>query len=109
MFSREVLEAGKKLYLVFCKTQHVLRNLYSRVSEESVHASVTQITCELQKALEEFDTTWVNFEQLYVLELMVIEADARRFISEAIELEREMILIEVREKARGKNVVESEE
>lgn len=39
----------------------------------------------------------------------MIEADARRFISEAIELEREMILIEVREKARGKNVVESEE
>lgn len=32
--------------------------------EESAHASVAQITHELQKVLEEFDATWVNFEQL---------------------------------------------
>jgi len=40
---------------------------------------------------------------------MLIEADARRFISEAIDMERELILMEVREKARGKMCVENEE
>jgi len=40
---------------------------------------------------------------------MLIEADARRFISEAIDMERELILMEVREKARGKMVIENEE
>ena len=30
--------------------------------------------------------------QLYVLELMLIEADARRFISDAIEIEKELNL-----------------
>jgi len=37
------------------------------------------------KNLQEFDHTWVAYEQIYVLELMLIEADARRFITEAIE------------------------
>jgi len=40
---------------------------------------------------------------------MLIEADARRFISEAIDIERELILMEVREKARGKIVIENED
>jgi len=38
--------------------------LYNKTCEESPHASVQQITAELQKALEDFDATWVNFEQL---------------------------------------------
>ena len=42
------------------------------------------------------------YEQIYVLELMLIEADARRFITEAIETEKELTLIEKREKGRGK-------
>ena len=33
---------------------------------------------------------------------MLIEADARRFITEAIETEKELTLIEKREKGRGK-------
>jgi len=37
--------------------------------------------------LEEFDERWAGYEDLYVRELMTIEGQARRFISEAIELE----------------------
>lgn len=40
--------------------------------------------------LEEFDQSWVSYEQIYVLELMLIEADARLFITEAIESEKEL-------------------
>lgn len=36
------------------------------------------------------------------MELMFIEQDARRLIAEAIELERDLIVIEIREKTKGK-------
>ena len=37
--------------------------------------------------LQEFDRLWVDYEQKYVYELMVIENDARRFIIESINCE----------------------
>jgi hypothetical protein len=49
---------------------------------------------EMAKHLEDFDQIWVNYEQIYVLELMLIEADARLFITEAIEMEKELTAIE---------------
>jgi len=35
---------------------------------------------EIRTILEEFDGNWVEYEKLYVVELMLIEQDARRFI-----------------------------
>ena len=61
------------------------------------------------KNLQEFDHTWVAYEQIYVLELMLIEADARRFITEAIEFEKELTHLEQREKQRGRIVVDAPE
>lgn len=63
----------------------------------------------MAKHLEEFDQTWVAYEQIYVLELMLIEADARRFITEAIESEKELTQIEIKEKSRGRIVVDTQE
>lgn len=40
---------------------------------------------------------------------MLIEADARRFITEAIETEKELALIEMKEKSRGRIVVDAPE
>jgi len=40
---------------------------------------------------------------------MLIEADARRFITEAIETEKELALIEMKEKSRGRIVVDTNE
>jgi hypothetical protein len=40
---------------------------------------------------------------------MLIEADARRFITNAIETEKELSLIELKEKSRGRIVVDSVE
>ena len=59
--------------------------------------------------LEEFDVNWTQFEEIYVTELMVIEKDARRFIFNAIELEKELMSIEIRQKMKGKILVNSEE
>lgn len=39
----------------------------------------------------------------------MIEADARRFITEAIETEKELAMIEAKEKSRGRIVVDSQE
>ncbi len=47
-----------------------------------------KISAELKKELEQFDRTWVAFEWYYVLELMIIEADAWRFVTECIDLEK---------------------
>ena len=44
----------------------------------------------MNRNLQEFDNTWVAYEQIYVLELMLIESDARRFITEAIDTEKEL-------------------
>ena len=40
---------------------------------------------------------------------MLIESDARRFITEAIEIEKEITSSEVREKAKGKIILDSKE
>lgn len=42
-----------------------------------------------------------------MLELMLIEADARRFITEAITNEKDLTLIEIKEKSRGRIVVDT--
>jgi hypothetical protein len=41
----------------------------------------------------------------YVKELMSSEANARRYISNAIELDKQLISIEIREKLKGKILV----
>jgi len=44
----------------------------------------------LVETLYEFDRIWTEYEKNYVLELMVIEKDSRRFVNEAIKLDEEL-------------------
>ena len=76
---------------------------------EEVNITVQDVIDDMAKNLFEFDHTWVAYEQIYVLELMLIEADARRFITEAIETEKDLSLIEQKEKSRGRIVVDTPE
>ena len=85
----------------------MIRNIYERIIEDNVNVTVQEIVDDMAKHLEEFDQTWVAYEQIYVLELMLIEADARRFITDAIQFEKELSQIEVREKSRGRIVVDT--
>lgn len=109
VFSHEVLDAGRKLFEFFRMIQNIIRNLYERIIEDTVNITVQAIMDDMAKHLEEFDQTWVAYEQIYVLELMLIEADARRFITEAIETDKDLAQIEQKEKARGRIVVDTVE
>lgn len=76
---------------------------------EEVNITVQEVFTDMAKNLQEFDHNWVAYEQIYVLELMLIEADARSFITEAIETEKDLTSIETREKSRGRIVVDTPE
>ena len=91
VFSNEVLEAGESLYKSFTKLQQKLREVYNKVLEGS---SVGKFQQDVRETLKVFDTKWTEFEHLYVLELIVIEADARRFITKAISIEKEILALE---------------
>lgn len=67
---------------------------------------MAEIIGEAKQYLEEFDITWVTYEQLYVVELMIIESDARRFVTDAIEIDKDIMSAEVRERAKGKIMVD---
>jgi 3-oxoacyl-[acyl-carrier-protein] synthase III len=108
VFSQDVLEAGRKLFQQFKMIQQIIRNIYERIMEE-VNITVQDVLEDMGRNLQEFDHTWVAYEQIYVLELMLIEADARRFITEAIENEKELTAIEQREKSRGRIVCDHPE
>eukprot|EP00345_Euplotes_harpa_P010289 CAMPEP_0168341858 /NCGR_PEP_ID=MMETSP0213-20121227/14989_1 /TAXON_ID=151035 /ORGANISM="Euplotes harpa, Strain FSP1.4" /LENGTH=334 /DNA_ID=CAMNT_0008348525 /DNA_START=42 /DNA_END=1048 /DNA_ORIENTATION=+ len=109
MFSQDVLEAGQKLFHGFCEIQHELNNIYSLACDENPHASVEEIKEDIRANLEAFDKYWVTFEQLYVFELMLIEADARRYITNAVEIEKEIMGMEMKERSKGKIFLDSEE
>lgn len=108
VFSQDVLDAGRRLFQQFKVIQTIIRNIYDRIMDE-VNITVHDVLEDMGKNLQEFDNTWVAYEQIYVLELMLIEADARRFITEAIETEKELTSLEQREKSRGRIVMDTPE
>lgn len=56
----------------------------------------------VERQLEQFDQDWSIYEKGYVTELMAIEADARRFVIEAIEISQAMNDFETEQRRRGK-------
>jgi hypothetical protein len=86
---------------------YLIGNILSfRICEEEVYEAVEEVMGEVRECLSEFDVNWVTYEQLYVVELMLIESDARRFITQAIDTEKEITSAEVRERAKGKIMVD---
>ena len=107
VFSAEVLQAGSDLFQNFVRLQYLLKDIYSRVCDETFSGTLEQIKDEICQCLQEFDGLWVEFEQLYVHELMAIESDARRYIEEAIQLEDKISALEG--KSTEKTKIENEE
>ena len=89
--------------------KNVIREIYERIIEDNNNITIQYVNEEMAKYLEQFDQTWIGYEQIYVLELMLIEADARLLITEAIEVDKEIMQVEQREKARGRIVVDTAE
>ena len=106
VFSKQVIETGKKLFKNFCQLLFDTKESYQRICEEQSYQAICELIEEIKSMLEEFDTNWVEYEKLYVIELMLIEQDARRYIQEAIDIEKEITSAEVRERAKGKIMVE---
>ena len=109
VFSKQVIETGKKLFKNFCQLLYDTKDSYQRICEEQSYSAIIELVKEIRMILEEFDENWVEYEKLYVVELMLIEQDARRFIQEAIDVEREITSAEVRERAKGKVLMQSKE
>ncbi|EGR33054.1 hypothetical protein IMG5_062790 [Ichthyophthirius multifiliis] len=105
IFSNEVLNAGQQLLDYFFQLQYIMRSTYSKICQESCTFSIQQIKDQIINSIEKFDQIWVKFEKSYVLELMHIENDARRYIQKAIEIEQELESIEIREKIKGKKFI----
>lgn len=59
--------------------------------------------------LEEFDKNWVAFEEKYINELILIENESRRFITQAIEYEKDLMTFETRAKFRGMILLDNDE
>ena len=63
---------------------HLLCNSQENITLE---AELTSDLWELEEEIGVFDLMWMNYERDYIGELMVIETDARRFITESIRVE----------------------
>ncbi len=81
VFSIEVLEAGTQLFKQFKTIQNTIRDMYECIVDESEEITIEYIINEMAKRLYQFDLAWVKYEQIYVSELMLIEADARILIT----------------------------
>jgi len=96
VFSDDVINAGSQLFLSFIKLKEMLSQFDSDCHE--------MMELQLKVVLGEFDQAWTQYEQFYVYELMVIEQDARRFITEAIAIEEQMQEIERHLESHGQDV-----
>lgn len=61
VFSKDVLDAGSKLFQQVKLIQQVIRNIYERIMEE-VNITVQEVLEDMAKNLQEFDHTWVAYE-----------------------------------------------
>lgn len=75
---------------------------FSEKAKDSNEASYNFEKELLKHAFEEFDYSWVEFEKLYIGELMMIEQAARCIIEDAIESERLLAEYEKEERLKGK-------
>jgi hypothetical protein len=61
----------------------------------------------LKKELEEFDKKWVDYEQKYINELIYIENESRRLITDAIKIEKSLNELENKARCKGKFLLDS--
>ena len=95
VFSEHVVESGNDLAIKFGLVKQFVDEFYTthfgqgEIEEDSLSAFEFDLE-QLKDLLKQFDELWCIYEQKYVYELMVIEGDARRFITEAIQREMQL-------------------
>ena len=108
VFSSSVLRYGKQLLFAFLKLKDLISNVYSRFCEDGLNCKdMAKLFDNMKRCLKNFDKCWVEFERIYVFELMIIEKDARRLVMQGIELDRLMRNYETSEKLKGTVVIKA--
>lgn len=93
MFSKDVLDHGKALFLSFSTLRRYIARITRKLQYESDEYSTMSVRNvgrkreKLISMLRQLDEQWALYERSYVFELMVIEKDARRFVTQAIQHE----------------------
>jgi len=99
VFSTDVLNYGKALFNSFCSIRRYIARLtrkLQQVDDDAVYSGSSPIRnfgkkqAKLTNMLKTIDEQWALYEKSYVYELMVIEKDARRFVVQAISLEKNL-------------------
>lgn len=88
-FSEDVIEKGNRLFQSFLELQRMMRKSFLSSTYDHSHASNSSKE-EMTEILENFDIAWASYEELYVKELMAIEQEARKYITDAIEIEKKL-------------------
>ena len=102
IFSDHVVQGGLELSSHLGKLIEMIKQIYKNCSDDSFDYSVVEIANEktphnlrtLSAELAKFDKLWMSYEKEYIGELMVIETDARRFITDSIKVEANLTLRE---------------
>ena len=95
VFSDDVLHAGTRLKEIFKGLKMSLDGFIDKFDHEvSDNQQFRETKDGLNTYLQKFDSAWANYEKNYILELMVIEADSRRYIQDAINAQTELSKLE---------------
>ena len=101
IFSEHIVQTGQDLSSQFNKLVDLTTKLYFNCIQEInfnndaiVKAEVSSDLWELEEELIKFDQLWAQYEREYINELMTIETDSRRFITEAISVEANLTTAE---------------
>lgn len=111
-FSSDVLDSGTSLFVTFCCLIELLTSTYDKLASTDkliMPGQVNEILKNFLSCLSEFDKNWVVYEESYINELIVIEKQSRRFIVQAIDLEKEITAYESRAKIRNKCLINNNE
>ena len=100
-FSELVLQQGNMLFQTFSELKTAIHNLHLTVINARVISTddfcslsfddLQKLRNKVERLLEQFDQDWSIYEKGYVTELMEIEADARRYVTEAIRISEELL------------------
>lgn len=100
-FSEEVIIRGVTLYKSFVELFKTFQRAFMKKHYTLGDSEFELISLNLGTALEEFDQLWTRYEDKYVRELMIIESQSRRFISEGIAAEAVLAELELNNRKAG--------
>ena len=104
-FSEDVLNFGNELYISFCALITLLIDTNKIFKDNLKKFDINQILENIKSCLIDFDAKWVQYEEIYINELISIEEKARKLILEGIKLENDITTYETKSKIKGKLLI----